>query len=183
MTIVALAGRRIDAPESTTPRFPATKISFVSSRIRSQLERIRATGLVCSAACGADLLALSEAGQLGIKRRIVLPFDRTRFRTTSVTDRPGDPTTDWGTIFDQVVKELAPSADVVTLNQDGSENAYAAANVKILSEAQDLAQQTGVDLVAVRVWEGDSRGEGDLTEAFGDEARERGLPVLDVLTT
>jgi hypothetical protein len=72
---------------------------------------------------------------------------------------------------------------VVTLNQDDSEDAYAAANVKILSEAQDLAQQTGVDLVAVRVWEGNSRGEGDLTEAFGDEARERGLPVLDVLTT
>lgn len=183
MTIVALAGRRIDNPESKTPRFPTSKISLVSSRIKNQLEEIQATGLVCSAACGSDLLALSEAAQLGIKRRIVLPFDGTKFRATSVTDRPGDRATDWGTIFDRVVKELTSSGDVVTLSRDVTEDAYAAANTKILSEAQDLARQTGADLVAVRVWEGYSRGEGDLTEAFGEEARGLGLPVIDVLTT
>jgi hypothetical protein len=60
--------------------------------------------------------------------------------------------------------------------------AYVAANTRILDEAQSAAA-TAEDVVAVLVWEGESRGEDDLTEAFGREARLRGLPVVHVLTS
>ena len=46
--------------------------------------------LVCSAACGADLIALQAAGRVSLRRRIVLPFEPSRFRDSSVVDRPGD---------------------------------------------------------------------------------------------
>jgi hypothetical protein len=38
-----------------------------------------ADALVCSAACGADLIALEEAERLGIRRCSVLPFSPDRF--------------------------------------------------------------------------------------------------------
>jgi hypothetical protein len=183
MSIVALAGRRIDAPSTVPERFPASRISVVKDRIKDQLQKVRARGLVCSMACGSDLLALTEAGRLRIKRRVVLPFEPSKFLETSVTDRPGDRATDWGTIFRSVIQELELAGDVIILGGLDNQEAYAAANARILREAELLSQQTGVEALAIRVWEGSSRGEGDLTEAFGLEASKLGLRVLDVPTT
>ena len=183
MSIVALAGRRIDAPSTVPERFPAGRISVVKDRIRNQLQKVGATGLVCSAACGSDLLALTEAGQLNIKRRVVLPFEPNKFLKTSVTDRPGDRATNWGSIFTHVIAELEPAGEVIVLGGLDNQEAYAAANARILSEAKLLSQQTGVAALAICVWEGSSRGEGDLTEAFGTEAGKLGLRVLEVPTT
>ena len=87
--IIALAGRRIDAADADTQRFPVENIELVRRRLRELFERERPEALVSSAACGADLIALDEAGALGIRRRVILPFDRRRFRETSVIDRPG----------------------------------------------------------------------------------------------
>jgi hypothetical protein len=39
----------------------------------------RADALACSAACGADLIALEEAERLGIRRCLVLPFSPDRY--------------------------------------------------------------------------------------------------------
>ena len=90
--IVALAGRRIDKPDADAPRFPLTSVDLVRGRLHHLLSVKKVTTLVCSAACGADLLALAAARDLGIRRRVILPFTRERFRVTSVVDRPGD----WG---------------------------------------------------------------------------------------
>ena len=135
---------------------------------------------MCSAACGADLIALDVAGELGLRRRVVLPFGPGRFRATSVTDRPGD----WGPLFDRIIDEVQAKGDVVLLGLDeGDDATYAAANDAILNEAEALAAEPPADVVAVIVWEGGSRGEGDLTEAFATSARARGHPVREVLTT
>ena len=185
MTVVALAGRRIDAADAKSPRFPRANAAIVQERIRRELERLAAGALVCSAACGADLVALAAAAALGLKRRVVLPFAEARFRETSVVDRGAE----WGPRFDQVVAELRGLDDLVTLHagsvdrDDADEEAgYAAANTRILDEAQSVAARTGAGVVAVLVWEGESRGTDDLTEAFGREARVRRLPVVEVLT-
>jgi hypothetical protein len=177
--VIALAGRRIDAPDAATPRFPVENTEIASRRIRELLKTQGATALVSSAACGADLLALVEAGALGIRRRVVLPFDRKRFREISVVDRPGE----WGRMYDGVLDELSSTGDVVTLNGDtNGDSAYAAANHAILDEAGALARETGQPVSAVLVWEGVSRGSDDLTGAFGDTAKKRGLRVFDVRT-
>jgi hypothetical protein len=135
MSVVALAGRRIDAEDAQPPRFPAAHIGLVQDRIRDQLDASGAEALVCSAACGADLLALAVAGDLGVRRRAVLPFDEQRFRKTSVIDRPGD----WGPVFDQVVADLRARGDLVILDYEPEESdAYRSANWMILDEAQRL---------------------------------------------
>ena len=74
--IVTLAGRRIDAPNASIVRFPLDKSPTVHRRIQKLLEDYQVTALVSSAACGADLLALDVAGQLGIRRRVILSLAR-----------------------------------------------------------------------------------------------------------
>ena len=57
-TVVALAGRRIDAPGADPPRFPPERVPAVRQRLVDMLAAEQAAVLVCSAACGADLVAL-----------------------------------------------------------------------------------------------------------------------------
>jgi hypothetical protein len=177
--VVALVGRRVDAPQAEAQRFPPVNLICVRERIRAALISSRVRFLVCSAACGADLLALDVAGDLGIRRRIVLPFARERFRNTSVTDRPGD----WGPLFDRILSEVEASGNVVVLADAGDgDKAYSAANRSILEEAASMASQSKSHVTAIVVWNGTARGEGDLTAAFMREAGQKGLPVVELST-
>lgn len=177
--VIALAGRRIDAAGATPARFPPKNVSLVEQRLRRLLQRETATAVVSSAACGADLVAQKIAGTRGLRRRVVLPFDRARFRDTSVTDRGGG----WGPVYDRLLQELDARGDVVTLATSGEDTAaYEAVNLAILDQAAAMGAEAGGDVLAVMVWEGASRGPGDLTAAFGEEARRRGLRVEQVLT-
>jgi hypothetical protein len=136
-----------------------------------------ATMLVSSAACGADLLALGEAGSLGMRRRIVLPFDRQKFRAESVTDRPGD----WGLLYDQALHEV-DEQDLLVIQPSSDDKAYADVNHAIVDQALSVGQQFSLPVVAALVWDGKSRGEGDLTEEFAVYARNKGVPVVEVMT-
>ena len=178
--IIALAGRRVDSVDAQQQRFPSDpeNLEIVKERIRTMLQAYRAVALVSSAACGADLLALSEAGSLGLRRRVVLPFDREKFRTTSVTDRPGE----WGELYDTVLNGVEKNGDLLVLQSSSEAEAYAQANQVILDEALSLGQQLKQPVTAVLVWDGRSRGQGDLTEAFGAYAQTKGVPVADVMT-
>jgi hypothetical protein len=184
--VIALAGRRIDAPEAPTPRFPLASVPLVRERLRALLAERQVQALVCSAACGADLVALEAAGELGLRRRVVLPFDAVKFRGTSVTDRPGD----WGPLYDRVTEAVWQAGDLVEIEGAGEgAAAYGAANERIVEEALGLAGvRPGSNAVAFRtalgviVWEGQSRGPDDATEQFATSARRRGLEVAEVLT-
>lgn len=134
--------------------------------------------LVCSAACGADLLGLEAASELGVRRRIVLPFAAERFRETSVLDRPGT----WGELYDHVIAEASAKGELVELREiGGDDDAYAAASESILDHAIRLAG-TPSQVIAVLIWEGKSRGKDDLTLRFADSARRRRLPIREILT-
>jgi hypothetical protein len=176
--IIALAGRRVDSDDAKYARFPLENVETVRSRARAVLQQKGATALVSSAACGADLIALSQAGQLGLRRRVILPFERARFRETSVTDRPGE----WGPVYDEVLDSVEASGDLVVLECGSDDEAYAAANRAILDEAVILGKAVHQPVDAVLLWNGASRGDGDLTESFAVEARKRGLSVTEVLT-
>jgi hypothetical protein len=184
--VVAIAGRRIDAPDAPA-RFPLENARTVAEAIRAFLVAHAATGVVASAACGADLIALEEAGALDLERRVVLPFPARRFRETSVTDRPGD----WGPRFDRTLRDVGAER-VRVLDDAGTESddaaAYAAVNDVLLEEAVRLAGDHAAapaasrPVLALLVWEGAPRGDGDLTADFRDRARQRGIPVAEVLT-
>jgi len=137
-----------------------------------------ATAIVSSAACGADLIGLSEAGKLGLRRRVVLPFSRRRFLETSVADCLGE----WGKLYDAILDEVEAEGDLVILGKTDLDEAYLAANTAILDEATALGREWGESVVAALVWDGLSRGKSDYTAAFGHEARMRGLEVVEVRT-
>ena len=61
----ALAGRRVDTPHAQVARFPLSRVPAVRAAIKDALLQHQVGELVSSAACGADLLALSVAEELG----------------------------------------------------------------------------------------------------------------------
>ena len=176
--IVAAAGRRIDPDDAIVTRFPLAAIRRTRLRIDDALVRCGATALVTSAACGADLLALSAAADLRLRRRVVLPFDPQLFRETSVIDRPGD----WGPVFDETLLRLRAAGDVVLLHESPDDAGYAAAGEVILDEAERLAGENGDRLVAMIVWDGHPRTGFDLTWRFRESAARRGFEIADVPT-
>jgi hypothetical protein len=177
--VVALAGRRVDAPRAKVARFPRENVPRVRSRIFDWLERHDIVTLVCSAACGADLLALDAAGELGIRRRIVLPFPREQFRACSVVDRGGE----WGVYYDAILDVVAAKGDVFRLGYTPeNKTAYLETNHVILELASSLGTQLAHPVGVVAVWDGVSRGDSDVTKAFQEEACERGLAVEKIST-
>jgi hypothetical protein len=179
--VFAAAGRRIDPPGAPVSRFGLSEVGRVRAEIAHALRRHSVTTLIASAACGSDLLALDAATAAGIRCRIVLPFDPTRFRHTSVVDRPGD----WGPLYDRLLQAATATGDVVTIATDplDDDDAYRAATDAILDDAIEVAAGCSEPAAALVVWEGRSRGAGDLTELFRDQARARGLLIVEVLTT
>ena len=182
-TVVALAGRRIDLPEALVPRFPLKNVQEVARRVYEALYEVHAVALVCSAACGADLVALEQAKHLGLRRRVVLPFAPERFRETSVVDRPGD----WGLLYDQQIAATATAGDLLVLDTAaGGDAAYAAANEAIVHEAQALARTAQPDrthhLIAILVWEGAPRPGSDATARFRDLTRRAGFEEQSIST-
>jgi hypothetical protein len=184
LAVIALAGRRVDAEDTNPPRFPLANVPMVRQRLNELLRAEHAVAIVCSAACGADLVALVEAERLGIRGRIVLPFAPARFRETSVIDRPGD----WATAFDRLVANAQRTNDLVVIDSAVGDDdaAYAAANGAIVREAQQLARKDpGSDasrLIAAIVWEGAARSEADATEGFRTLAVGAGFEERFVLT-
>jgi hypothetical protein len=190
MHVAALAGRRIDAEDATIARFPLAHIGLVTERLRVAFPDLGAQALVCSAACGADLLGLQVADELHLLARIILPFARERFRQTSVVDRPGD----WGPLFDRLM-DSAESHSAVRVLDPGTtpHEAYERVSTAILEEALAWARSTSSSdeingasippmVTALVVWDGASRGPDDLTAQFAAQARDRHLPVREITT-
>jgi tetratricopeptide (TPR) repeat protein len=177
--VIAMAGRRVDTPNAEVSRFPASNVPAVTQRIRTALVSTCASTLVCSAACGVDIIALEVAGELGLRRRIVLPFGRDLFRETSVVDRDGT----WGGRFDLVLQAAITSGDVIELGHAKDDpNVFTATNEAILDEAIHQGSATGLRTLAMVVWDGVSRGADDITKAFLNEAQCRKLEVVAVPT-
>lgn len=82
--VVAFAGHMIDAPGRTEPRFPPALAPAVQAALREQLALLHQPIVYTSAACGADLILIEAAYEVGAEVNIVLPFSREDFVRTSV---------------------------------------------------------------------------------------------------
>jgi hypothetical protein len=185
--VVVLSGRRIDAEPTLAPRFPFDQVDRVGMEIGEKLRRAHAVALVCSAACGADLIALETAQRMGLRTRIILPFSADRFRETSVVDRPRPEF--WGSMFDRVTRAARAHGDLVELDKAQADDAYSTAIDVIIGEARKLAgikppeqSRRSLPLVALVVWEGAPRGPGDNTNRFVELAQESDFRVEQILT-
>jgi hypothetical protein len=174
--VAALAGRRVDASDADPPRFPSSRTRAVRVAIGDLLRRECVDVLVCSAACGADLLALDAAMSIGLRCRVVLPFAPEEFRRTSVVDRPGD----WGELYDSILPRVEASGDLIILDGAvGDEYSYSHANGVILNQTHDVA--LGGECIAILVWDGRSYGEEDATVEFARMAA-RNMEIREVRT-
>lgn len=182
--IVAVAGRRIDAPGAQPPRFPLARRQQTARNIATALERLGATAVVCAAACGADLMALQVARERGLRRHIILPYRAEWFLADSVTDRPGD----WEELYWSLIEDARAGDDLVTLDfPRGSDDAFRAANEMIVSEAQRLAHEVSphdptAALGGLIVWEGAPRGPDDVTAHLKERLERAGARVEVALT-
>jgi hypothetical protein len=172
--VIIEAGRRVDAPDSQVPRFPPSNVSLVSRRIKRLLDERNPQAVVCSAACGADLLLLQAAGKMHIEQVVLLPSEPEAFRESSVTDRPGI----WGELYDQVLK----TARVEVLKLPEGQEGYLKTNLKLLDRGQQLARKNGVPAEALVIWNGISRGPDDVTAHFLRESKLRKMTVLEIST-
>lgn len=173
--VAALAGRRIDPIGADEPHFPLSAVPRVRSALRDRLVAESPRTLVCSAACGADLIALDLANRLGIPAHIVLPFSEERFRLTSVTDRPGD----WGQVFDSVVRR-ARGHGLLTILRDAGEGdaAYSAATRQIVAITKELAGNGPA--IAIAVSDHRPRQTHDATSEFRELAVQSGFRIIQV---
>jgi hypothetical protein len=178
MTVIALAGRRIDAPNAAVTRFPLEHVGVVRDRIAEYFRAKQPRGLVCAAACGADLLALDTARHFDIASHVVLPFAPDVFRARSVVDRQGH----WGDLFDRVIAEARQRGTLrIELLNPHDANVFELANERILARALALEGQRS-QLRALIVWDGAPRPRGDVTLAFANSAQGLGLPVDEIFT-
>ena len=172
-------------------RFPLVESDRVGREVEAVLREQRVTLVVSSAACGADLIVLHLAHRLGIRRRVLLPYAPERFRRHSVVDRPSSQQWNWGMLYDQVIEQVRDVGDVRIL-EDTPEGqiGYQAVNRALLDEAMafgmpksEQAREMGPPQAkALIIWDGQARGVKDLTMHFAEEASNRGLPVLEILT-
>ena len=179
--IVALAGRRIDKPGEKTTRFPLNNIDLVKERLRKLFISLNPTALVCSGACGADLLALEVTGELSIARSMVIPFEPQLFKSESVEDRPGN----WGALFDSMYEQVNKEEKVQVLNYPvDDDDTYRKTNIDILNRAEVLAEKTEAEknILVIIVWEGRSKDKNDITAHFKKEAKRRGFKIKEINT-
>ena len=173
-SVIVEAGRRVDAPGAEVARFPSSNVGEVRQRIQQILTREKPVAFVSSAACGADLLALDVAGDMHIRRYVLLPSPPEQFRKTSVTDRPGD----WGVLYDKVLK----TASIGVLKVADSQEGYLQTNLKLLDQAEALARKYHTSTKALVIWNETSRGPDDVTGHFLAQAKLRKIPALEIPT-
>jgi hypothetical protein len=191
--IVVLAGRRLDEKDALILRFPEANEELVRERVRSMLEQHLPDTIVASAAAGADLIVLEEAGARGIRRRVILPHAVDYFRATSVADQGEH----WGRRFDTVRSQVESEGDLLVhpaaREDEPDQEAYLRVVRALLDEslalaAQELANEGAVDIppasrvVAVVIWDGVTHGTDDVTASFIAEAEARGICVEEILT-
>lgn len=176
--IIAFAGRRIDGPEDNTVRFPSENVERVKQQLYSYFIDKGVKYLVASAACGGDLLALDAAQSLNVHTRIVLPYDGETFKAKSVIDRPGD----WEKAFDKVLNRKDLN-DVINLGlaEDNAE-AFWQVNLRILSEAENLANKIPLPVQVLIAWDGEKKPSNDTTMLFIEEATSRHLQIDYIIT-
>jgi len=145
--VVIFSGHMVDHPERPSPRFPPALVPEVRERIRERLAAIAPVAAYGSAACGADLLCLEAARDLGCETHIVLPFPPADFRRTSVDFAGGD----WGERFERALS----AAGSVTVTSDhlakGSTATYDYANLVLTGMGRLRAQLLDAPLRAIAV--------------------------------
>lgn len=175
--VASLAGRRPDPLNSDIKRFPLANTDAVQNALYETFAEQSFTALVCSAACGADLLALEVAAKLNVEATVFLPFAPQLFRELSVVDRPGD----WGPLFDRIIEDVQSKGGVHNLNYSTDDpDAFSKTNKAMVAHAKTLAANSRA--YGILVWDGHPREEDDATQEFGMLCKKAGFSRIEIST-
>lgn len=177
--IIVVAGRRTDSEDAKEKRFPLENTKFVKQSIQKEFKKSNAKTFISSGACGADLIAMEVADELGLECYMLLPFDEENFKTISVTDRPGD----WHLIYDPLIEKLKSTNGLIVMNFSIDDPlAFEKTNTVILDKAKELSIKRSQQVMALIVWDGIAKDANDTTLHFKNEALKRGFLVNEINT-
>lgn len=162
--IVVYAGRRSESLPSN---------HCVSERLQRLLVGLAPTTLVGAAADGGDLLVLEAAMSQGCPPlvHLVLPTEADVFAEASVDDG-------WRARFERVLRRVRDGGGTIeSLGLPDGEEAYRAANARMLEVAKDMQDGTDERAVALVVA---SPGEGAMISDLTDAAALMAVPVLRI---
>ena len=175
--VAAYSGHMIDAPDRASPRFPASAEPAVRDAVRARMAALAPVACYGSAACGADILCLEAAREIGAETHIVLPFPPADYRRASV-DAAG---ADWGARFERALA----AADTVTIASDhrasGSAATFEYSNLILTGMARLRAQVLDTALACVAVWDRQSPRASGGTASLVELWNASGLAVEHVL--
>lgn len=174
--VLVFTGHMVDHPERPTPRFPAESEAMVRDAIRTRMSTLQPVAAYGSAACGADILCLELARELGAETHIVLPFPPAEFRRASVDFAAGH----WGERFERAIA----IADSVTITSDhharGSVATFEYANLILTGMGALRTQLLDTDLRALAVCEPSAPGLPGGAASLAALWQARGLAVEHV---
>jgi tetratricopeptide (TPR) repeat protein len=175
--VLVFSGHMIDRPDRPAPRFPPDSEPAIAETVHSRLAEVRPVAVYGSAACGADILCLEAARDLGAEIHITLPFPPTEFREFSV-DFPA--TGNWGERFDSLL-EAADSLTVTSENRaSGSASTFHYANIVQTGLCRLRAELLGTTTVGLAVWDGQVGDDAGGTATAVDLWQRRGMGVIRI---
>ena len=175
--VLVYTGHMIDAPARALPRFAASMESEVSRQIREVVKRANPVAVYGSAACGADILCLESALDIGAELHIVLPFSVEAFRNTSVDLGNGGC---WGDRFDRLLDKANEVLVISEHPPDGDASAYEYTNLMITGLGRLRAQMLETGLQGVAVWDGIANGDAGGTASVVNLWRQADVPFEHV---
>ena len=171
--VVAFSGHMIDAPGRARPRFKPQDEPQARAAVASRMAELAPAAAYGSAACGADLLFLEAARELGCETHVVLPFPAEHFRRTSV-DYAG---ADWIERFERALA----AADSVTIASDhaarGSSATFEYANLILTGMALLRARLLDTSMRALAVHAPGDSAPGGGTASILAAWKQRGLQI------
>ena len=175
--VLVLTGNMVDLPDREIPRFPPELEPVVRRLLSERFAALRPFAVYGSAACGADILGLEVAHELGAEIHVVLPFPPDEFREASVDIVPGD----WGARFDR----LLGLATTVTVTSDhrasGSTATFEYANLVMTGLARLRAERLDTTMIGFAVWDPEASGRPGGAASLVGAWRERGIVVDELL--
>jgi hypothetical protein len=176
---VLVSGHVVDAPDRSSPRFPAEQVLWVTERIRdafAEWEVGAETTVISGGARGADIIAAEEGHARGAHVLVCLALPADEFESRSVSL----PDTDWADRFRRVLATAeVRNLSSVTRQVPTGDEVFVRTNEWIV----DLARQLDAEPRAIIVWDGQSGdgpgGTADLVRQLGYDLDDPRVRVID----
>lgn len=174
---LVLSGHIMDAPERTTPRFPAEHEAAVRARIATALDKLEAGPAdvaYTQGAAGADLMLAEAALERGVRLQLRLPFPPHEFVRRSIL--PATHGVQWRARFAAVLARLDQAPQVLApAPEDAATGPFERCNRWLLDSA---AASGARRLVLLCVWNGEAGDGGGGTADMVAAVRERAGEVI-----